>query len=452
MGLLADLDEHGMYRSYERYVLRMEPILKAASVRGMPIDRERHHELSMEMKRRMDRIYEGMQQLVPTDARSLSKHKVPRVLSFTPSQQQLVRYMRFKGHPVPKDWKSDKVTTREKELLRLARSTKDDLYQLVHDYRDAQTMLKNHLKNWTPKADGRVHPIFYNTATGQMEARRPNVMNAPNHKESQKGFRGIVVASPGHTILELDYSGFHALYLAWESGDKAMERLTRMDIHSYLTAHFLRLPDADRALGWDDEKLRAWLATIKRDYKAVRNAKVKHALLGYNNGMGWRKLFNQYREFFDKMEEAKRIMGLLDSLFPEAARFRARMRQEAHEKGFIQSRFGCVRFFWEVYKYQGGKWSHGVDAEAAISFIQQNHAHCHLKDVMLQLEDEGWLERARFMTPEHDSLKFECPLELLEEAKVHIREVMEAPNPTSGLAVGTEMKVGRSWGEMEVVR
>jgi hypothetical protein len=457
VGLFQDMRDRGVWTAYQRYVVALEPIFERTSERGVPVSPARHAEVVVELDTRIATLFDSIQTTVPEAAKAMRvcKRKPSYRLPFKPSTPALVRYMNLRGHPVPQHFKTNKPTTQEDELRRLARNTRDPLYPLVLDYRDAKTMRTNHVHNWTPDADGRVHPIFYATATGQMEARRPNVMNAPHHKPTQGDlFRSMVQAAPDHTLLSFDYKGFHALYLAHESGDKAFERLVRMDVHSYLTAHFLRLAHADEALSWPDAQLREYLRGVKAEHKAVRNAKVKHALLGYNNGMGYRKLFAQYRDFFDKQADAKRLLELMDVLFPLATTFRRNIVEQAHEQGYLMSRFGCIRYFWEVKSWRGGPdpWSHGDDAEAAISFIQQNHAHCHLKDVMLRLAAAGWLERARFIMPIHDDLTFECPDSILDEARGGIYSEMVAPNATSGLAVDVETKQGKQWNLMREVQ
>lgn len=336
-----------------------------------------------------------------------------------------------------------------------------------------------------------MHPTFYNTATGQLEARRPNTMNAPHHKASQaERFRSIVQARDGHTLLSFDYKGFHALYLAWEAKDKVMERVARLDMPSFATAHFLKLPKCDEAMSWPDDQLRDWLKWVKSNYRHVRDAKLKHALHGYDNGMRTHGCYMRYRDFFTGKKEVERILSMLDNLFSGAFAFRKQCVELAHEQGYLFSKFGCIRYFWEIKKWVGPPrravaedglvtcgakvnwkecewrgtpdafehhwkaqhcWQHGDDAESAASFIQQNHAHCHLKDVMLQLSADGWLQRAGFLTSIHDDLFFECPNDVLDEARVYIQSIMEAPNATTGLSVGVEPKQGPSWNAMSEI-
>lgn len=455
MGLFDDMKARGLWDSYQSYVVGLEPILEATAARGMPVNPDAHKALAAKLDAEIERLL-ALLQMVPDEVKPLvkCKRKPSYRKPFKPSAQGLIRYMKFRGHTVPTNWKTKKETTQKDDLARLYKQTKDGLYLLVQEYRDAKGMRSNHVKNWAPGPDGRVHPIFYHTATGQLEARRPNTMNAPNHVANNpwaQDFRGIVQAEAGCELLSFDYKGFHALYLAHLSGDTQFQRLVRMDVHSYLTAHFLRLREADSALGWPDDKLRDYLAAIKKTHRATRDAKVKHALLGYNNGMGYRQLFFQYRDFFDNQNEAKRLLGLMDSLFPKAAQFRRDTQELAHEQGYLISQFGCIRYFWEVKRWQGGEWSHGDDAEAAISFPQQNHAHCHLKDAIHQLNHSETLAKAGFCTPIHDDLTFNCPIELIPETIQTVKGIMEAPNPVTKLSVGVEVKRGLKWNEMKVV-
>lgn len=471
------LKREGIYRGYQQYVERMEPILDGMGRRGIPINQAAYDNAVKEIAQDKQTAFVEMQRLVPlslhphhpkegykklpkdtTSLVQLPNERWAKVKDWAPSNKGLLAYIKHRGHHVPTNFKSGKETTEEMEIRRLAASTGDSLYRAVIDYREAATVLDNHLVNWRPGPDGRVHATFYNDpATGQLSARRPNTMNAPRHKHNANLFRSIVVASPGHTLLEFDYHAFHVQTLAFESKDLDMLRLAKLDIHSFLTAHFMHLPEADRCLSWPDDMLREWLGWVKVNYKAVRDAKAKHALLGYNNGMGYRKLYIQYKEFFDNQGEAKRMMGLLDSLFPVTKRYREDICMKAHDQGYLISRFGCIRRFWEVFRWQGGEWRHGDDHEAALCFFTQNDAHCYLKEAMIRLDDTGWLERANLINAIHDALKFECPDSLVEEAVTKIGAEMTRPSTImidpkiapAGLAIEVEAKVGKSWDAMK---
>ena len=506
MGLFTDLKARGVWSGYEKYVVRLEPILEAMSARGIPVPRDAWEGVKELLEARRGEIVTAMQALIPEACRpfhpakgykkepkdfieggatehageaamwgkrrfpvtfdkpldGISEEHCVKLLPWTPSPANLIAYMRHRKHTIPVSFKTQRNTTNQLELARLAKKTKDPLYQVVLDYREVSTVIDNHIKNWEPRSDGRVHPTFYyETGTGQLASRRPNAQNAPKHKkETADLFRSMMRARPGHCLLEFDYKSFHVHTLAFEAQDQDLLRLARLDVHSFVTAHLLHLPDANICLRWDDDKLRDYLAAIKKAHKDVRDAKVKHAFLGYDNGMGWRKLYNQYQEFFASQGEAKQVMVLLDTLFPKSKTYRERICLVAHEQGYLLSRFGCIRWFWEVFKWEGGKYvSGGDDHEAALSFLTQNDAHCYLKDALLRLEGMGALNRYGFMNTIHDSLMFECPLSLRDEAIAIVAAEMERPNATltdpvvapDGLSVAVGVSVGDSWEAMSEI-
>lgn len=505
--LLGDLSERGVLSGYQKFVVGLEPILKDMSERGVPVSPERWAAVRAELERDYAATEASMQALVPDEVKPFhpkNGYKRPPVMDegegdgtyllkkfedgderwvkldpWKPSLAGLVRYMKHRGHPVPKDWKSDKETTNEQELERLANRTKDPLYDCVLSYRQIGTILNNHIPNWEPDAGGRVHPVFYyEPGTGQLASRRPNAQNAPKHgkgskKELADAFRSMIQPRKGHTLLEFDYRSFHAQTLAFEAGDADYLRLAKLDIHSYLTAHLVRHPERHRLLGLSDDELADRLGEIKEAHGFVRDYKAKRAILGYGFGMGWKKLYMMNRESFDSQADAKRVVDMLNGLFPKACAWRDAVRKQAHEQGYLLSRFGCIRWFWEVLRWQGGEWrSGGDDSEAAVAFLPANDAFCHIKEAMLRLDrapvmcgagavrDGSLLKKYGLINQIHDALMFECPDELVDEALAAVPEEMERPSLVlvsdicpGGLSV--EVSASRSsenWSKMEKVK
>lgn len=466
MGLIQNLQLRGINRGYQRHVVALEPVLRRMSARGIPVNAELFASVEAQLKGDMARYFAEMQALVPDEVKVLKvyKRKPSVYLPWKPSNKALIRYMRHRGHTVPKALKTGKDTTNELELKRLARSTGDSLYRKVLEYRNVQTVLSNHIHNWRPGPDDRVHPVFYfDPATGQLSSRRPNAQNAPRHDDKELGtkyatmFRSMIKARPGHTLIEFDYGGFHVQTLAFEAQDADLLRIGKIDLHSFVTAHFLHLGDAESLFRLPDAELKSRLAAIKRDHKHDRDAKVKHAILGYNNGMGYKKLYKQYQEYFANEGEARRVIALMDSLFPKAKAYREAICQKAHDQGYLISRHGYIRYFWEVFRWQGGGWSHGDDHEAALCFFTQNDAHGELKDRILTLDELGYLDKYGFINTIHDSIMMECPNNLLDECYKNVRMVMEAPSTVlvdpvvapNGLSVEVEAKAGPDWSNMK---
>lgn len=507
MGLLSDLHNAGVGTGYQKYVLELEPILEGMGKRGMPVSPATHAEVTAKLEEMIADCEGAMQTLIPDEVRACHPksgykkvpkdttgmvqrdfpvyHKDPKLAKigvldnekicetrwcrldpWKPSRDGLIRYMRHMNHSIPTNYKTGKQTTVEDEIERLLKKTRDPLYAAVLQYRQVGTVLNNHLANWAPSEDARVHPVFYyDTGTGQLASRRPNAQNAPKHGEVGSGkkelanlFRSMVQARPGHTLVEFDYRSFHAQTLAFEARDKDYMRLAKLDIHSYLTAHLVRHPERDRLLQLPDEVLKERLAEIKGANRRIRDERAKRAILGYGFGMGWRKLYMMNRDSFSNMGEAKQVMDTLNGLFPRACQWRDKVRQQAHDQGYLLSRYGCIRWFWEVFKWDGTKWAAGGDdSEAAVAFLPANDAFCHIKDAMRRLNALDALNKYQLINQIHDALMFEIPDVHLQEALCVVSAEMSRPSEVlvdpivapTGLSVEVGISLGKSWDKME---
>jgi len=461
--LFKALKDTGVWSGYQRHIIQLEPILAKMSARGMPVEAKRYEEVSFNLSCRVDGGNEELQELIPIECKTIKtyKKKPPKVMPWKVSTKSLTKYAEFRGHDLPLDFTTKKITFDQMHLKRLYDKTKDPLYKAILDYKDAATILSNHIVNWKPRSDGRVHSTFYyDPATGQLSSRRPNIQNAPKYKEGQGDlFRSIVQAEEGRTLIEFDYKSFHALTLGFEAKDNDYMRLAKLDIHSYVTAHLLRLPGRERLLAMVDDELSERLSRIKRENKAVRDVKAKRAILGYGYGLGYRKLYDMNRESFDSQKEAKDLLALLDSLFPRAKKWRENVRVRAHEQGYLLSRHGYIRRFYEVLRWSpSGLRPGGEQAEAAIAFLPANDAFGRIKEALLELDSvSGLLERFGFINTVHDSLLFECPDALVEECVASVLPVMEAPSEVlvdpviapEGLKCEVGVSMGKSWDKME---
>jgi DNA polymerase I-like protein with 3'-5' exonuclease and polymerase domains len=476
VSLLTDLKQKGLWNSYARHVVGLEPVLRRMAKRGVPVDPTVYDEVGQILKRDHETALQKMQEIVPDEIKNKKFYKKTpknlkgtyqtpegvwyRVAQWKPSNKGLLSYIRFKGHRVPTDYKTKKETTKEIEVRRLYGETGDPLYRAVVDYRKAGTILNNFMVNWKPGADSRVHTTFYfDPATGQLSSRRPNIQNAPKHDDPEFGgyakvFRRMIKAPAGYVIMEFDFKSFHAQTLAFEAQDKDYLRLAKLDIHSYLAAHFIHEPKAKYIIEASDAELKDYLKWIKKNHAFVRDYKAKRAILGYGFGMQYKKLYDMNKESFENQTEAKRLLKLLDELFPRAKAWRDEIRQRAHQQGYLISRHGYIRHFWEVYKWKGGEWKNGDDSEAAIAFLPANDAFGEIRDRMLWIVEQGLDEKYGLCNTVHDSLIFECPLELADECRIVIPRLMETPSKVlvnsicpDGLSVEVDAKSGPSWGE-----
>ena len=67
MGLFNDLRQRGVWSGYEKYVVQLEPILEAMSMRGIPVPRAAWEDAKAKLEARRGEIVKAMQALVPAE-------------------------------------------------------------------------------------------------------------------------------------------------------------------------------------------------------------------------------------------------------------------------------------------------------------------------------------------------------------------------------------------------
>lgn len=421
------------------------------------------------------------------------------VKDFLPSSsQQMLRYLKSKSYKIPRERKTDRETTGELELIRIHNATKDPVIGLALQIRKMNTLVNRYCeRDWLPREDGRVHPKFlFGTATGQLSSKNPNAQQFPKHGNLAKKAMTMVKAGVGKVLINVDFRSFHAKTLAFEAEDMGYWRLADMDVHSYVAAHFLaskleRIPPGGRIIkaeeyssftspeelevmskmegelrerlgevgGWlqlPDEDLKERLGWIKKHYKPVRDFQAKRAILGIGFGMGPHKLYDMNRESLGSVAVARLLQDLLRRLFPRVFAWQDEIRRLAHRQGYLQSKHGHLRYFWEVFKWdtRNRRWMAGESSEQAIAFLPANDAHGHFRDCLLEAEERGALDRYGLVNLVHDSWMFECDEQLVASCIEECKEIMTRPSRVlKNKVMGTfwcdvDYGVGKSWGDL----
>lgn len=378
--------------------------------------------------------------------------------------------------------KKDNLSTSKGIILALYHKTGNIVYKLIVEYRELGKIEGSYL--WKPSEDNRVHSHFtFRSATGQLTARNPAIQTGPVHTNLAYKFQETIEAEEGRVLESFDYRGFHALMLGYLSGDENYMRLSKIDVHSYVTAHLVKYPDADKCLNWSDEKLKEYLKDIKSKFKSIRDRRAKVTILGIGLGLSENGCYERYRDGFDptpeealmgkrkiyKGEELQKIISqigrkrvkslydLLRELFPRIFKYQSEVIIEA-DKGWYDTKFGFRRWFSaasEVKYYSNGNIASrtkGEEAEEAIAFPVQNNAHGHLREGVLILEKMGLLDKYRLVNTIHDSLVFEPNLCDVEESLVKVKEVMERESGVlKGFSCMVDVKIGKSLAVMKEV-
>jgi hypothetical protein len=272
----------------------------------------------------------------------------------------------------------------------------------------------------------------------------------------------MICAEKGKLFSEWDFKSCHVLTLGYLANDPNYIRLARIDMHSIMTGHFLKLWRVQEILGESDVELKArckWLKSNEK-YKDMRDSKIKHAGLGIGNGLKANGLYERYMEFFSGVAEAKAILASYEEVFPKVFAWQKWVQQQAHERTFLQTEFGHMRHYYEVFRWDARKsdWGHGDQGEEAISFWLSNIAFGHIREKLKELERAGLAERYGLCDNIHDSVVFHFDEGLLEEQLGLVRPILESPSKVligpaapEGLWIGVDCSVGRNWSEMREV-
>jgi uracil-DNA glycosylase family 4 len=491
--LPEQLRKRGLWDGYERLVYKVRPILDRMSERGIPINDERRRAFGLELDVAAADVDAEMQSLVPDEIKNVHPKqgykKTPKDTSgmilrhfprgneggsyqgadlippatierwcrlepFKTSSQQLIRYMKHRGHPVPMNIKKGRETSEAKELERLAKKTHDPLYRKVIWHREVRLMKSTFVDGWQPsERDGRVHTTFtFAPATLQLSSRDPNVQNAPEHEKEGRTtgladkFQRIIEAPNGYKIVSFDHKSFHALTLAHLAQDNDYMRVVRLDIHSFLASQFLKLIPAHKLLEMRDDEMRAYLGGVKREHRAVRDGKAKRTILGWGFGMQKRTLYNTYMESFASEAEAGQMIQLLEASFPKTVKWRKSIQMKAHYDTYLINSFGAIRWFWDVFNFgPNGQLRNGEQAEQAIAYLPASNAFGMMRDEMREMAARGLDERFGYINTIHDSHVFCCADALVEECLHTVGSLMEAPSAAmNGLWCGVSASVGQN--------
>jgi hypothetical protein len=341
-------------------------------------------------------------------------------------------------------------------------------------------------------SDGRIHTTFgHNPSSLRLCSFDPNLQNIPRGGSGADNYvKEIFVAPRDCSFWERDFSGIEARLVGWFAGSKDYVRITGLDVHSFYTAYALNaldgrvsgndLPD----IGWSDDKLKAHLKDIKKEFGYERNSLYKHLVHGANylqSADGAQKhIFKLTGRAFD-IKIIRRVMGVYFELFPEISKWHRDLCERVdgtkqRDAGdvddelnpwslgvcYARNPFGYVHHFYNVLDWDriDGKWysTFGEDAKRLVSFLPQSTAAAIIKQAAKKLYYEyPWVgETLRLLI--HDSILGECKDADIQKCLDVSREVMEQPIPElpldplwgmgESLVIGTEAKTGRSWGCM----
>ncbi|MCU0804083.1 MAG: DNA polymerase I [Burkholderiales bacterium] len=308
--------------------------------------------------------------------------------------------------PVVKKTPSGAPSTDEEVLEKLALDY--PLPKTLLEYR-ALTKLKSTYTDKLPRmvnpATGRVHTNYSQATavTGRLASTDPNLQNIPVRTAEGRRIREAFVAPPGHAIVSADYSQVELRIMAHISGDESLLRAFAEghDVHRATAAEiFARSP--------------AEVTAEERRYAKVIN-------FGLIYGMS---AFGLAQQLGLERATAQAYIDSYFARYPGVAHYMAATREQAREKGFVETVFG--RRLWLPDVKSSNQARRGGAERAAINAPMQGTAADLIKLAMIAVQD--WIDRerlaSRLVMQVHDELVLEVPDAEVDRVRTELPKLM----------------------------
>jgi DNA polymerase-1 len=323
----------------------------------------------------------------------------------SPKQLQEVLFGKL-GLPVIRKTPTGQPSTAEDVLEELA--AQYELPRTIMEYRGC-SKLKSTYTDKLPlqinRATGRVHTTYQQAvaATGRLSSADPNLQNIPIRSAEGRRIRQAFIAPEDWVIVAADYSQIELRIMAHLSGDEGLLNAFRedQDIHQATAAEILGLP------------LEAVTSEQRRSAKAIN--------FGLIYGMS---AFGLATRLGISRGEAQHYVDLYFQRYPGVRRYMEETRQQARERGYVETVFGRRLYLNDIASRNGNL--RQAAERAAINAPMQGTAADIIKRAMIDVD--RWLcdsrIDARLVMQVHDELVFEVRRELVDEIVPRVRELM----------------------------
>lgn len=273
---------------------------------------------------------------------------------------------------------------------------------------------------------GRIHTSYHQAvaATGRLSSSDPNLQNIPVRSADGRAIRKAFIPAPGHIMLAADYSQIELRIMAHLSADPGlMDAFSRgLDVHSATAAEV-----------FGADSVAAVTADQRRSAKAIN--------FGLIYGMS---AFGLAKQLGIGRAEAQEYVDLYFTRYPGVRDFMDRTRQEAHEKGYVETLYGRRLYLPEINARN--KQRQAAAERTAINAPMQGTAADIIKRAMIDVDD--WIIREdpplSLLMQVHDELVFEVQANALAAMQELIAGYMESAAELN-VPLLVEVGVGENW-------
>ena len=422
-----DLAEAGLERLFYEIEMPLVPVLADMEQTGMLVDIEVLRQMSAELGEMLENLRGRIFEIVGYEFNLNSTQQL---------SEALFEKLRLPTEGLRKT-KSGRYSTAADVLESLRAQDTTGVIEAILRYRELEKIKSTYLDALPALVNprtGRIHTSFNQTGTvtGRLSSSDPNLQNIPIRSEQGRRVREAFIAAPGYLLVAADYSQVELRILAHISGDEALRRAfyEDQDIHAATAAAVFGVP----------------LEAVTSEQRSLAKA-VNFGLL---YGMG---AFRLARETGLTLPEAEKFINAYFERFPRVRAYLDATRQQAIERGYVETLLGRRRYFPVLASQEGGRQSDAERRAAereAVNMPIQGTAADIIKLAMIRLH-RALGERglgARMILQVHDELVLEVPEGEVQLAASLVRDVMENAYPLE-VPLRVDVSVGHNWGELK---
>ena len=401
---------------YREIEMPLVPVLERIEANGVLIDVDELRRQSADLSRRM---LAAQQRATELAGRSFNLD--------SPKQLGALLFDELKLPALVKT-PSGAPSTNEEALEAIA--DRHELPKIILEYRGLAKLRSTYtdkLPEMVNPDTGRVHTSYHQAgaATGRLSSSDPNLQNIPIRSEEGRRIRTAFIAPPGRKLVACDYSQIELRIMAHISGDETLVRAFEQgaDIHKATAAEVFGKPLEDVS------------SNERRAAKAIN--------FGLMYGMG---AFGLARQLGISRGEAQDYIALYFSRYPGVRDFMERTREQARERGYVETVFGR-RLALDYIHSRNAAQRAGAE-RAAINAPMQGTAADIIKRAMVGID--AWLAgqggRALMLMQVHDELVFEADESFVQALLANVPALMTGAAQLR-VPLVVDSGVGDNWDE-----
>ncbi len=423
--LIKKLEQQKLLSIFESVEMKILPILADMELSGIGVSFEVLDGMELKIQKQIDELEKKI-------------HKQAGVEFNINSPQQLSAVLFDRLNIENRNGKKNKQGNFSTDAQHLEDiRDKHPIIDLLLKYRELfkiQTTYVRSLKGLIA-SDGRVHTQYIQTGTGtgRLSSKDPNLQNIPQESEWSKLLRSAFIAQEGYSFVALDYSQLELRLLAAVSGDKKMTE-------AFLRGDDIHKKTAQAVLGIAEDEV------TKEDRRLAKTLN-----FGLIYGMG---ISAFAKATGISRAQSQEFVKKYFNQFPTIKKWQESIRQDARQKGYVQTVTGRKRYFPEIQSPLPQVVA--ATERAAINFPLQGLGADVLKMAMIgsseMIHMKGWgKDVVRLLLSIHDELLFEVRDDMIQQVSSEAKKIFESVMPNLPIPLKVEVSMGKDWGAMKSI-